>query len=192
MSTDTLTRFNDIYGKYNKSVYLNISKYIHDDIIADDIFQEVFMRLWESLQSQEIIHSYSSWLYVVSRNKSISYLKKTIKENKVVLLKDECKDFESEMPTYDNKASHELVEAQLQSLYNAVDRLPRQKRIVFYMHKFEGKDIEEIATLLDLNPLSVKEYLKQAKRSIKLILNQNNEMVSSLFALGLILCSVGL
>lgn len=185
---DTLSHFNDIYEKYHKSVYKNILKYIHNDQIADDIFQDVFLSLWETMATQKTINSYSSWLYVVSHNKSISFINNAIKENKVVVLKEVNEALLNQIPQIDFNNSHETSEEQLQLLYEAVDKLPKQKHTVFCLNKFEGKDINEIAEILDLTPMSVREYLKQATRTIKMILNQPKTLTHSLFALCITLC----
>lgn len=190
ISTDILVQFDEIYVKYHKAVYQNISKYIKNEQVADDIFQDVFMSFWEYLRTGKVIHSFSSWLYVVSHNKAISCINKSIKENKVILphiLDEALKD---NMSCDGSVLGSETAEEQLQLLYKAVDKLSNRKRIVFCLSRFEGKNIEEIATLLDMTPLSVKEYLKQATRTIKMYVKEYQSLPQTTMFASLLMCYI--
>lgn len=186
--TLSTVEFDKIYGQYHVAVYKNISKYIQDAQIAEDIFQEVFMRFWESLKLKKPIQSYSSWLYVVSHNAAISHIQKALRSSKVLVSQEISEIQLQDITTIDETLSHETAEEQLQLLYRVVEQLPKQKRTVFCLNKFEGKEIDEIAEIMDISPLSVKEYLKQATRMIKNILSQHTELAHNAVIASMVLC----
>ncbi|SOD19761.1 RNA polymerase sigma factor [Pedobacter xixiisoli] len=155
--------FDDIYHKYHQVVYANIFKLVKSDTAAEDILQDVFFSLWENRQKIDDEKSPAGWLFVVSYNKSLSYLKKKVKD---------AIDF---VENYDNYVSIAddiftdkiLVEDQLRVLEEAVNQLSPQRQKVFKLCKLEGKSQEETANILGLSKESVKSYLKEAKKIIK-------------------------
>jgi RNA polymerase sigma-70 factor (ECF subfamily) len=128
--------------------------------------------------------SVPGWLFVVSYNKSMSYLKKKVKESiQFVENYDSYHSVAEEI--FPDKA---LYEAQLNILEEAVNALSPQKQKVFRLCRFEGKSQEEAAQILGLSIESVKVYLKQSKFFIKEYMTSRHSMdgligVSILFIL---------
>lgn len=155
-------RFEQIYQQYHKAVYGNIFRLVHDEALAQDLFQETFLALWHHLVQQPEKHDVASWLFVVSHNKATACLKAKLKESLVFVT--DYKAFENaDAPAHDEA----LLEAQLELITHAVDHLsPRRKR-AFILHKFEGKSIEEIAVAMNATQGTVREYLKQSVRTVR-------------------------
>ena len=76
-----IAAFNDIYWAYHRNLYSNILKLIKEHDATQDILQEVFIVFWEKRQTIDVTRPVSNWLFVVSYNKSIDYLKKRHKQN---------------------------------------------------------------------------------------------------------------
>ncbi len=158
-----LILFDEVYREYNRAIYANILKIIKDPDGAQDVFQEVFLTLWKKLDEKSTIQSYASWLFVVSHNKSISYLKKKVSESLVWV--ENYDMFESvSAELLDN---NEIASKQLSIIEEAVGSLPKRKKEVFILSKYEGKNIDEIADKLDISQASVTEYLKQSIRLVR-------------------------
>ena len=155
--------FDTVYQLYSRPVYANIFKIVCEPQQAEDLLQEVFLTLWEN---RGVIHnnkSVAGWLFVVSYNKAVSFLKKRVKES--LMMAEWPEGFEPAVQYSDDEEA--LYEAQLEILQDAVDKLPSQKRKVFRLCRLEGKSYEEAAELLDISVSSVKDYLKQATRLVK-------------------------
>lgn len=157
--------FDELYVKYHKAVYHNIKKLVHDEEAALDILQEVFMSLWENREKLDLSSFTGGWLFVVSYNKSISYLRK-----KVIESIDYSEGF-AELQADENKEWNDQVEMdylmKLKVLEEAVDILPHRKKQVFQMCRFEGRSKEEVAEQLQLSTDTVKDYLKQSNQMIR-------------------------
>ncbi|WP_164974303.1 RNA polymerase sigma factor [Filimonas effusa] len=155
--------FNKIYQRYHKAIYANICKIIQDPQGVEDVFQEVFMALWINLHKAENVASIAPWLFVVSHNKSISCLRKKLKES-IFVSEQEVAILQTADTTIDQE---EITSHQLSIIRNAVAQLPDKRKEVFQLNKFEGKSVEEIASELELSPATVKEYLKQSIRLVR-------------------------
>jgi RNA polymerase sigma factor (sigma-70 family) len=155
--------FEEVYQQYHKAVYTNIFKVVKDNVLAEDVFQDVFMTLWEHLTTKDEKQSIASWLFVVSHNKAKACLKKRISESLI---------FVDNYTAYENKleylAEDKLkTEEQLIIIQNAVQHLSARRKQVFTLNKFEGKSVDEIAEQLSTTPATVKEYLKQSVRLVR-------------------------
>jgi RNA polymerase sigma-70 factor (family 1) len=159
---DTLV-FDRIYNQYHQVIYANIFKLIKSEAIAEDILQDVFFSLWENRMKIDIQKSVSGWLFIVSYNKSLSILRKKVKE---------AVDYVENYDAYDDISeeiflNEAVYESQLKILEEAVIALPPQRQKVFRLCHFEGKSQEEVAKILGLSTASVKDYLKHSKRFIR-------------------------
>ncbi|WP_406826343.1 sigma-70 family RNA polymerase sigma factor [Pedobacter sp. KACC 23697] len=162
--------FDQIYKECHKAVYANIFKLIKDSSIAEDILQDVFFALWENKARLDPHQPVSAWLFVVSYNRSISYLRKKIKKN--ICYVDSYDPFHT--VAEEIFPDQYLIEAELNMLEEAINALSPQKQKVFRLCRFEGKSQKETAQLLGLSTESVKDYLKQSKYFIKeYILSRN-------------------
>lgn len=153
--------FGHIYSCYSPAVYANIRKMVIPAGFAEDILQEVFMALWANRHKINTEQSIAGWLFVVSHNKAITYLKKKLRETIVPLPLSDV-DIPEDMPT-----DEQYFASQTSMLEEAISHLSPQKRTVFQLCHFEGKTYEEVATALGISVPSVKDYLKQSSAFIK-------------------------
>ncbi len=114
------------------------NKYVFDIDVAQDIVQEVFMKLYEK-KDELIIHtSLKAFLFSAVRNKCIDYIRssKVRQRHKDTILK------ESSIFTEDTNA--EIIHAELQErIYKAIETLPDQNEKKFKLSRFEGKQIKK-------------------------------------------------
>jgi RNA polymerase sigma-70 factor (family 1) len=168
LQQEDVNAFDELYEKYHKGVYLNILKLIDDVTTAQDILQEVFLTLWEKRTTIDSSQSVASWLFVVSYNRSINYLRRTLKHE---LSLDGHENRITGSEPADEIASRELL------LREAISRLSPQKRKVLELCKLQGKSYEETAQELHLSRHTVKEYLSTAISAIKLYFRQNGALL---------------
>ena len=160
--------FEELYWKYHSAIYCNILKLTRDLIVTEDIVQEVFITLWEKRHSLDIEKEISGWLFVVSYNKSIDYLKQKLKESFAQTALQE--NIESTMDT-----GNDLVNIRMSILEKAIEQLSPQKRRVFELCKLQRKTYAEAADELHISKHTVKEYLSGAVIFIKKYINQYPE-----------------
>ncbi|MDQ3845642.1 MAG: sigma-70 family RNA polymerase sigma factor [Bacteroidota bacterium] len=171
---DDVGAFNALYWKYHQAVYANIFKLTKEVEVTQDILQEVFIALWEKRSSIDINQTVSGWLFVVSYNKSISYLKRALKESVI------SNEWNEEMQPAEESEIN-VREVQLQLLEDALGQLSPQKKKVFELCKLQGKSYEETARELNISKHTVKEYLSAAIANVKEYIKEHPDYISSLF-----------
>lgn len=174
LHTDDIKAFDTLYLKYHQALYSNIFKLSKDADATQDILQEVFITLWEKRLTLDLNQPVSNWLFAVSYNKSVNYLKKLLKESV------KLRDVNEEMQSADEKEIN-LREIQLYLIERAVNQLSPQKRKVFDFCKLQGKSYAETAKELNISKHTVKEYLSEAVMNIKEYIKQHPESSSAFF-----------
>lgn len=166
LHNDDIKAFDRLYQKYHQAVYRNIFKLTKDDDVSRDILQDVFITLWEKRSGIKPDQSVSGWLFVLSFNRSVSYLRQKLKENVVV---NNLRFTETE-PDNDHIS---IINDQYYLLYEAINKLSPQKKKVFTLCKLEGRTYEEAAEKLNISKHTVKEYLGNALVSVKNHINEH-------------------
>jgi RNA polymerase sigma-70 factor (family 1) len=149
-----------IYDKYQRAIYNNICKLIFDEDTAQDILQEVFLKLWHNRQRFKEESELASWLFTVSYNQSISHIRALLKEkehkNAYVIASTAIYD-ETEVG----------ADLKLEVLSEAISRLPSRRKQVFELCKLQGKTYAETAAILGIAPDTVKEQMTAALKFVK-------------------------
>ena len=153
--------FDALYYKYHNAVFANICKLIKNQEAAEDILQEVFVSLWENRKKIDRERSVGGWLFVVSYNKAIKFLQKTVRE-RIGTLEETAHHIAEETGT-----DHEHLEYQCSLINEAIDYLSPKKKLVFTLCKLEGKTYEEAALETGISPNTVKEYVSAASKFVK-------------------------
>lgn len=179
----TPAAFDFYYNRFHQPIFANIFKIIQDRTYAQDILHDVFLALWEKKATLRSPSSVPGWLYVVSQNKSLSFLKQKVTSSTILLEDPSIIERIMETPEIDE----EFYKRQLQILTEAVDHLPKRKKELFSLCRFEGKSLEYAASHLGISEDSAKDYLKQSTRLIKQYIQEKYpvEMIvmSSIFLL---------
>lgn len=155
--------FSRLYQRYHKLVHANILKLVKSSEASIEILQDVFFSLWQNRDRINKSKSLGGWLFVVSYNMSLNFIRKEVKES-LVFVDEYPLDLSS---TDVENLEEETFELQMQLLNEAVSELPKRKREVFRMCRYEGKSKKEVADMLGLSLRTVDNYLKDANRMIK-------------------------
>lgn len=153
--------FDALYRNYHLAVYRNIFRVTKNADIAEDILQEVYVRLWEKRKQFDPKQSISNWLFVISFNLSIDYCRKKLREqtmHRELLLSD--------TPDKNPSDALRIVEDQYNLLEQAIKQLPPQRRKVVKLCKLERKTYDEAAAELQISRNTVKDHLSAAMISM--------------------------
>lgn len=151
----------------------------YDD--ANDLAQEVLIRIYKAIKSFKEQSSFSTWIYRITTNVCLDEIRKR-KNKKLISLDEEVKvedgdmkrQFESDDPT-----PEELVEKhELKKIVNdAVAMLSEEHRIAIILRDMQGLSYEEIAESLKLPEGTVKSRINRARQSLKNILTPKRELL---------------
>lgn len=160
--------FDEIYALFNKKIYLFCLKYglAKDD--AEEITQEVFVKLWLNRKSLDSDKSFNSYLYKIGKNIIIDEFKKKIKtqatqEYQMSLIVP-CNNVEEGMDYMDLK---NLMDETLHDL-------PERRRKVFELSRLKGLSHKEISEELGISTKTVENHLNLALSNFRSALQKTN------------------
>jgi RNA polymerase sigma factor (sigma-70 family) len=162
--------FNLIVLKYQKRIYWLVRKFVLDHDDADDVTQEIFLKLYRSLGDFRGDSAFYTYLYKIAVNYSLNHLKK----NKMIAVYK--KDFDSEV--FKIKSSDlnadELFDKDINSriLQKAIEFLPEQQRAVFALRFYEELPYDEISTILGTSVGGLKANYFHAFKKIQTYLTE--------------------
>ncbi|MFT3902701.1 MAG: sigma-70 family RNA polymerase sigma factor [Niabella sp.] len=153
--------FESLYQKYHRSIYINVIRSTRNGIEAEDIVQEVFYTLWQSRKKIKSDTVLSGWLFTVSYNKTVDFLRKKIRERKL------SQSLQSADDLYLSLDEHSKIELQYELLQNAIEDLSPQRKKVFELCKLQGLTYEQAAKKMGVSKYTIKEYMKDAFQYIR-------------------------
>ncbi|MDI3320871.1 RNA polymerase sigma factor [Pinibacter soli] len=163
--------FVHIYNTYHNSLYGYALRFVKIPQVAEDIVQEVFIKVWDRRSNIDPSLSFKSYLFTITRNAVFKQLKKIAADDQM----------RTEVALHiGNKVADPALQLQWQQ-YNhiltvAIERLPPQRKRVFKLCRLEGKKYEEVATELNLTRNTVKEHMVLAVRSIREYVGHHADM----------------
>jgi RNA polymerase sigma-70 factor (ECF subfamily) len=155
--------FEKYYKEHYKNFFLAAFNYLKDTGLAEEIVNDVFLKLWETADTIRIESSLRSYIYRAVINRSLNELNK----NK----RDHQHQIEFSRRPEDTFELKEMEENELKiSLYKAIDQLPEQCRKVFRMSRFEELRQQEIADRLNISIKTVKNHITHALKQLNKVL----------------------
>ena len=150
--------FEQLVRKYERPVLSTIYRYVGDRVAAEDVAQEVFLKVWRRAKSFKGRSSFSTWLYRVVVN--LNFRRKRARAKNVPL--DEA--VAAADPRWDERLDGARKAAAVRA---AVDELPPRQRMALILSRFEGRSYREIAEIMRTSTSSVESLLFRARRALK-------------------------
>ena len=154
--------FEQIYHVYKARIYYNLLKIIRSDSIAEELLQDVFMKVWDYRQLIDVDKKFSSFLFSISRNIAIDFYRKTAKQKLV-----EALAVLSDEEAYNHIENHINFKEASILLEQAINKLPPQRQRIFKLCKLEGKSYEQVAEELGISRGTVQDHIVKAHRFLK-------------------------
>jgi RNA polymerase sigma-70 factor (ECF subfamily) len=164
--------FADLFRQYECRLHTLALRLTKSDNYARDIIQEVFLKLWEHRHQLHAIHNIEAWLYRLTENKVIDFLRKAAADNRLKeaiwkKLPDHCNETEDMV----------AVKEYSQIIQKAIDHLPAQRKLIYYLNREKGLNYEQIATELAISKHTVKNQLSTALQSIRKFINNSARLL---------------
>ncbi|MGI6073762.1 MAG: RNA polymerase sigma factor [Fermentimonas sp.] len=151
-----------IYKKYHRYLYAIALKYLKNEQLAEDVVQHVFVKLWENTSKIDIEINLKNYLYTMTKNRILNYFR----DNKEAIY------LSYENSQTDLVEPHDIVKSfekrQMNALlYEAIDKLPPQKREVC-IRKLESDDTnQQIADKMNISVHTVKSHYQDALKMLR-------------------------
>jgi RNA polymerase sigma factor (sigma-70 family) len=157
--------FTAIIQKYQEKLYWHIRRMVIEHADADDILQNVFIKVWKGLENFREDSQLFTWLYRIATNETLSFLEKQ-KRHATLSLSDMEDSWENKI-----KADAYFNSNQLEwKLQLAIKQLPERQRLVFNLRYFDAMPYEEMSKVLDTSEGSLKASYHHAAKKIEAIL----------------------
>lgn len=166
------TAFRELIEKYQSMVYNACFHLLHQSMDAEDIAQEVFIEVFESIHQFRNESKLSTWLYRITINKSLNHLRKNKLKGMIHSIESFFSgDRNNKLEIEDTSASNSPITIDYQErnniLQKAIGSLPENQRLAFSMHKLDELSYLEISEIMNLSLPSVESLIHRAKMNLQ-------------------------
>jgi RNA polymerase sigma factor (sigma-70 family) len=162
--------FRLLLKKYQQKIYWHVRRLVIDHDDADDIVQDVFIKVWKNLENFRENAQLYTWIYRIATNESITFLNKK-KQRAQVSLEDESAAYLTDSLS---EGSHFNGNRAQQKLQEALLTLPEKQRLVFNMKYFDDLKYEEISEILGTSVGGLKASYHIAVKKIEQYFNESD------------------
>jgi RNA polymerase sigma-70 factor (family 1) len=168
--------FQLIYDRYRNRIYKLAVRYLSSPVLAQEVVQDVFLKLWFERANIRKDSPVEGWLVVVSRNLLINQLKKIAKDWRA------ADAFRETIALAENPVFDKLKEKEYQAmLEEAIAGLSDKQREVYRLARNEQMSYLRIADQLNISPLTVKTHMARALEHIKSFLAEKGALFIALY-----------
>lgn len=171
--------YKKLLEKYQKPLYFHIKKMVKDHEQVEDLVQEAFVKAFDNLGSYNTNYAFSTWLYRITTNHTIDYLRKKKLQTMSIHQPVKTKEGEMSVQLPDDHAATDrnIIRKQRQKIIrNAIKNLPEKYRQVIEMRHLEELSYQEISEQLDLPLGTVKAHIFRAREMLyKALKDKRNE-----------------
>jgi len=163
--------------KYRRPMVSFMYRMAHNAAAAEDLAQEVFLRVYRSRQNYEPSAKFSTWLYRIATNLAVNYVRDTRHERPESMVSVDEPDPETGLTMDVRDASLTAEEAILRrermaAIRQRVQALPERQRMAVLMHKYQQMDYRQIAQVLKLSESATKSLLFRAYETLRVQLKE--------------------
>lgn len=159
--------FTDIYRIHSERVFKTVHRYVKDDLQAEDLVQQIFIKFWEIRASLAGVRDLKNYFFIASRNTVFNYLKQ-LSRNSSLMNALQREFWQATAPGTDDLVQQKEYEI---LLHKGVSQLPLQQRLVYILVEQEQLGFDEVAERMHLSRSTVKKHLELARKSVRLYMN---------------------
>lgn len=169
--------FREIYERYQGKVFLFALRLVKSKAEAEELVQEVFVRIWEKRLSIRIEKNFNAYILTITRNLILDRFKKAARDKSI-----QQKIYQN-MEAFQNASVDQLIQKELERLHQqAVDRLSPKRKIVYLLSREEELSYEEIANKLGISKSTVSNQISESLKSIREFLSKHPDIACILLA----------
>ena len=164
--------FEILYERHKGGVFRYLLSKCHQQAIAEELFQDVWMKLIAARDRYEVRAKFTTYLYQLAHNHFIDYYRKT----RTDVLQQNNQDEDVEQITSNNQKQPDQqleMQRQTETLLQLVERLPDEQREVFMLREEAGLTVAEIAKVTGVNTETAKSRLRYAVKKLRAGLKEN-------------------
>lgn len=167
------------YGKllddFQQKVFATCISFVPNKEDAEDIAQEVFLEVFNSIQKFKGDSKLSTWIYRITTNKCLEFIRKRNTKKRFAFLQSIMgNEIPMDKTSYFTEMNHPGVilenKEKSETLFFAINQLPDAQKVVFTLHKVDGKSYQEISDITEKSVSSVESLMFRAKKNLQKLL----------------------
>ncbi len=162
--------FKKLVDKWQDMVYNTAVGIVQNEDDADDITQDVFIQVYQSVSSFKGESKFSTWLYRIVISKALDHVKKKNRKKRFAFVQS-LFGTASEEEIHPEEFNHPGVlmenREKAAELFKAMQQLPDNQRIAFTLHKLEAQKHQDIAAIMNISLTAVESLIARAKGNLR-------------------------
>lgn len=167
--------YSKLVDDFQQKVFATCISFVPNKEDAEDIAQDVFVEVYNSIHKFKGDSKLSTWIYRITTNKCLEFIRKKSTKKRFAFLQSitgnaipmDKTDYFTEM----NHPGILLENKELNAtLFKAINRLPESQSVIFTLHKVDGKSYQEVAEITNKSLSSVESVMFRAKKNLQKIL----------------------
>ena len=172
VKTGDQSAFEYLVQKYRRPMVSFMYRMARNSAAAEDLAQEVFLRVYRSRETYEASAKFTTWLYRIATNLAVNHARDSRHERPEVQVSldepDEDTGTTLELPDASLNAEQQMVRRErLLAIRRKVEALPEQQRLAVIMHKYQQMDYKQIAEVLKKSESATKSLLFRAYETLR-------------------------
>jgi len=169
--------FSYLAGKYHRPILHFLFRMVHNEAIAEELAQEVFLRVYRSRESYRAEAKFTTWLYRIATNLAVNHARDTRHERTATTVLLDAVDPETgtrpDVADDEPSVEHRLLrDERMKAIRTQVMALPERQRVAVVMHKYQGMDYRQIGEVLKLSESATKSLLFRAYQTLRATLKE--------------------
>jgi len=169
-------KFRILVDKYQTMVFHTCLGYLHNKDDADDLTQEVFIQVYQSLKGFKGDAAFSTWIYRITINASLNMVRKSTRNpilHRLDTLFGAGKDKEFSFPISESENPESILIRQEHSewVQKALDKLPDNQKTAIVLSKYDNLSQKEIAEIMNTTEGAVEALIQRAKMNLRIKLS---------------------
>lgn len=168
--------FKTMVNLYKDRVFNTCLGFLKNIADAEDISQEVFIEVYQSIRQFKGDSSLTTWIYRIAVNKSLEQIRKSKRKKRFAIFQtifhNEKDEYLNQHPDFEHPGVIAENKEKADLLMSAIDKLLDTQRTAFTLHKIEGLSYQEISEVMELSFSAVESLIHRAKKNLKKILYQ--------------------
>ncbi|TDO28943.1 RNA polymerase sigma factor [Sediminibacterium goheungense] len=160
--------FTAIIKKYQEKLYWHIRRMVVDHDDANDVLQNMFIKVWKGLENFREDSRLYTWMYRIATNECLSFLEQQKRRASVSM--DEVGEGLTNKVKADSNFDGNRLEWKLQL---AIQQLPEKQRAVFNLRYYDEMPYEEMSRILDTSEGALKASYHHAAKKIEAFIREN-------------------
>lgn len=161
MLKENIIDFTLVYNKYKKPLYNYLFKIVRAEMLAEDIMQNVFLKLYDNMSRIRHTEFIEVWIFRTARNEAFTHFRRT--KNKVA---EDISDYESVLPS--SNLIYDLEQQELIDLIeDALKQMDSAQSEVYYLKEYSGLSYKEIAGIMDITEDLVRSRIFKVRQKLR-------------------------